>query len=76
MEVLFGVIAGVKAKVESEAQEMSAKTASLVGLKEFFTEMFLYSGLLVPALDALSFKLKNVVPSFKKKKGALPAQVD
>ena len=76
MEVLFGVIAAVKAKVESEAQEMSAKTASLVGLKEFFTEMFLYSGLLVPALDALSFKLKNVVPSFKKKKGALPAQVD
>lgn len=30
----------------------------------------------MPALDALCLKLKAAVPSFKKKKGALPAAVD
>lgn len=38
--------------------------------------MLLYGGVIVPALDALCLKLKSVVPSFKKKKGALPAEVD
>ena len=30
----------------------------------------------MPALDALSLKLKSVAPSFKKKKGPLPAEID
>ena len=29
----------------------------------------------MPALDALSLKLRNTVPSFKKKKGALPVEI-
>ena len=44
--------------------------------KWFFMDMFLHGGLLVPALDALSLKLRAIVPSFKKKKGALPPAVD
>ena len=44
--------------------------------KWFFVDMFLQGGLIVPALDALSLKLRSTVPSFKKKKGALPATVD
>ena len=39
-------------------------------------DMFLNGGLIVPALDALSLKLRAVVPSFKKQKGALPPAVD
>ena len=38
--------------------------------------MLIYGGIIVPALDALSLKLKSVVPSFKKKKGPLPAEID
>jgi hypothetical protein len=38
--------------------------------------MVIYGGVVVPALDALSCKLKSVMQSFKKKKGALPAEVD
>lgn len=46
-------------------------------MKQFFVEMFLYGGVVVPALDALSLKIKAVMPSFKKKKGgALAAEVD
>ena len=44
--------------------------------KWFFIDMFFNGGLLVPALDALSLKLRAIVPSFKKKKGALPPSVD
>lgn len=54
----------------------SLNAASSIGLKWFFIEMTLYSSVIVPALDALSLKLKSTVPSFKKKKGALPAEVD
>jgi len=39
-------------------------------------EMFMYGGILVPALDALALKLKSTVPNMKKKKGALPAEID
>ena len=38
--------------------------------------MFFYSCAIVPALDALALKLKNTVPGMKKKKGALPAEVE
>ena len=38
--------------------------------------MLLLGGIIVPGLDALSLKLKSTVPSFKKKKGALPAEVE
>jgi len=38
--------------------------------------MTLLGAVIVPAFDALCLKLKNTVPSFKKKKGAaLPAEV-
>ena len=37
--------------------------------------MTLIGGVVVPALDALSLKLKITVPNFKKKKGALPAEI-
>lgn len=37
--------------------------------------MTLIGGVVVPALDALSLKLKSTVPNFKKKKGALPAEI-
>ena len=37
--------------------------------------MTLLGGVVVPALDALSLKLKSTVPNFKKKKGALPAEI-
>ena len=30
----------------------------------------------MPAIDALSCKFKQMLPSFKKKKGALPAELD
>ena len=50
--------------------------ASQVGLKWFFVEMLIYGGIIVPALDALSLKLKSTAPSFKKKKGPLPAEID
>ena len=39
-------------------------------------DMMLQGSLLVPALDALCLKLRITVPSFKKKKGALPPAVD
>lgn len=46
-------------------------------MKQFFVEMFLYGGVVVPAFDALSLKIKAVMPSFKKKKGgALAAEVE
>jgi len=45
-------------------------------LKYFFVEMFLYGGILVPAVDAISLKLKATMPSSKKKKGAAPPEID
>ena len=38
--------------------------------------MLIYGGIVVPALDALSLKLKSTVPSFKKKKGPLPQEIE
>ena len=38
--------------------------------------MLLYGGVVVPALDAMALKLRATVPSFKKKKAALPAEVE
>jgi len=38
--------------------------------------MLLYGGVIVPALDALTIKIKTTTPNLKKKKGALPAEVD
>ena len=51
--------------------------ASQVCLKWFFVETTLMGATLLPALDALSLKLKNTMPSLKKKKGgaALAAEI-
>jgi len=38
--------------------------------------MLLYGGVIVPALDALTLKIKDTAPNFKKKKGALSTEVD
>ena len=63
--------------INMDDEAAKGKLASPVGLKWFFMEMLLYGGVVVPALDAMSQKLKAIVPSFKKKKGAaLPPQVE
>ena len=68
---MIGVLTQELALVEDQDQ-----SASLTGLKKYFIEMFFYSCAIVPALDALALKLKNTVPGMKKKKGALPAEVE
>jgi len=67
-EELFAVIDSVC--------QLRGEVASPLGLKWFFVSMTMYGGVIVPALDALSLKLKTTVPSFKKKKGSLPAELD
>ena len=49
---------------------------SEVGLKILFVESLLLGCFVVPALDALCCRFRQVIPSFKKKKGALPPDVD
>ena len=50
--------------------------SSTRSLRGFFVMSLLIGSILVPALDALSLKLKSTVPSFKKKKGALAQELD
>ena len=49
---------------------------SETGLKTLFVENLLLGCFVVPAIDALSCKFRQVIPSFKKKKGTLPPDVD
>jgi len=49
---------------------------SEVGLKLFFVENLILGSIIVPALDALSVKFKQVLPGFKKKKGALHPELE
>ena len=49
---------------------------SEIGLKTLFVENLLLGCFVVPAIDALTCKFRKVIPSFKKKKGALPPDVD
>ena len=44
-------------------------------LRAFFIKSLLEGAILVPALDAFAIKLKQIAPNMKKKKGALPAEV-
>jgi hypothetical protein len=62
------------ARAESSLATIT-KTASPIGLKWFFVEMLLYGGVVVPALDALTLKIKSTTPNFKKK-GALAPEVE
>ena len=52
------------------------KVHSQTGLKIFYVENLLLGSVIVPAIDAFSLKFKQVLPSFKKKKGALPPELD
>lgn len=72
-EELFATIASV---CDEERAETASTMASCIGLKWFFVEMTVYGSVVVPAIDALSLKLKTTVPSFKKKKDALAPELD